>query len=93
INGAMMGSEVAVEPETPRRIYVRCQADGILKTLVIFRSGEVIIRENNILSDGIEKIYIDKPGKRSDWYYVRLELVDGGMVWSSPIWIDCLDLM
>ncbi|MHA1715978.1 MAG: CehA/McbA family metallohydrolase, partial [Promethearchaeota archaeon] len=93
INGAMMGSEVAVEPETPRRIYVRCLADGILKTLVIFRSGEVIIRENNILSDGIEKIYIDKPGKRSDWYYVRLELVDGGMVWSSPIWIDCLDLM
>ena len=93
VNGAPLGSEITVEPGAPREISVLCHADGELEVLTIFRSGEAWVREE-VSGNSIERTYEDHGRARpaaahtGDWYYVRLDLAGGEMVWSSPLWLD-----
>jgi Protein of unknown function (DUF3604) len=87
INSANMGSEIKLESEITRELKISCIADGTLQKLNIFRSGSLWI-EQNLDGTEFEKQYNDSEGSPSDWYYVRIDLNDGEMVWSSPIWIN-----
>lgn len=87
INGRPMGSEISIDSGTTREIYINCKADGQLYGLKIFRSGKIWIDEK-LYGQTVQKKYTDKNRTRNDWYYARLDLNDGEMVWSSPIWID-----
>ncbi len=87
VNGSPMGSEVTVEPGSPRHVSVTCQADGELEALTIFRSGQQWVHEA-VSGESIDRTFEDTGRAGSDCYYVRIDLAGGEMVWSSPIWVD-----
>ncbi|MFX0101507.1 MAG: CehA/McbA family metallohydrolase [Candidatus Hodarchaeota archaeon] len=87
INGAMMGSEIGLKAGMPRNISVKCHADGNLKALRIFRSGEIFIHDEELSGDRMKQTFVENERTTDDWYYVRVDLDDGEMVWSSPIWV------
>ena len=87
VNGVPMGSEVTVEPGSPRQVSVVCFADGELDAVTVFRSGETWVHED-VSGNSVERTYEDHDGTPSDWYYVRVDLAGGEMVWSSPVWVD-----
>ena len=86
VSGAPMGSEVQVEPGAPRAVAVTCEADGELERLTIFRSGERWLEER-LSGEHLERSYEDRGRVGPDWYYVRLDLAGGEMLWSSPVWV------
>jgi len=87
VNGSPMGSEVTVQPEAPRTVSVVCRADGELEALTVFRSGEEWVHEE-ATGDSLERTFEDTGRAGCDWYYVRIDLAGGEMVWSSPVWVD-----
>jgi len=87
VNGAPMGSAIKVEPSAPRQVSVSCHADGELEALTVFRSGERWVHET-LSGEFVELTFEDTDRAGYDWYYVRIDLAEGEMVWSSPIWIE-----
>ncbi|MBD3349851.1 MAG: DUF3604 domain-containing protein [Candidatus Lokiarchaeota archaeon] len=87
IDGHPMGSEITSNSGKKRNIKIKCNADGELKKITIFRSGESWIQKK-IDGKDIKQKYEDCETNQSDWYYVRIDLKNSEMVWSSPIWVD-----
>ena len=87
VNGGTMGSEISVPEGQARTLLVVCHADGALRRLTVFRSGERWIEEE-ISGDTVERSFEDESRTEADWYYVRIDLAGGEMVWSSPVWVD-----
>jgi hypothetical protein len=89
VNGAPMGSEIVAEHGTPRVISTACHADGELECITIFRSGERLVDER-ICGESLTRTMEDTDRMEPDWYYVRLTLAGGEMIWSSPVWVDVI---
>lgn len=92
INDVMMGSEIKIKPASDRNISIRCHADGDLKALRVFRSGELFINNEGLSGDQVKQSFVERERTTDDWYYVRVDLEGGQMVWSSPIWITCKEI-
>jgi len=87
VNGSPMGSEVAVESGARRVISVVCHADGELEAVTVYRQGECWKHERTS-GESVDLVLHDHHRTTSDWYYVRLDLAGGEMVWGSPVWVD-----
>ena len=86
LNGAMMGDEIAVPDGAPMEMNIR--AAGVEK----IASFEIVSGGKDIAHFDIGSSFIDKTwrsvkcGQNDEYFFVRLHLEDGRMVWSSPIW-------
>ena len=90
INGNVMGSEITLEKEKEREIFIGVKnEDSNIKTITLVCNSEdvIVIRENGETNDYKELIYDYQPQRDCDYYYIRVELMDGRMAWSSPIWV------
>lgn len=102
LNGSRMGSEITLAPETDKRIGVTVRGTDDIATIEIIENNRVVHIEkpNSISSEfqfTLKGVPIDPSNKVAaysrveknvDWYYVRVKQHDGGMAWSSPIWVD-----
>lgn len=82
----MMGEEGSIDK--PPAVHVDVLALAPVKWVTIVRNNEEILRYGgegprtrlNHTDTGI-------PEGRTSWYYARVELMDGNMAWSSPVWV------
>ena len=89
VNQVNMGGEGTIKKGKSREIRVKCHADGVIQKITVWRSGTAWIEEY-VKGTTLEKVFMDDDSGESDWYYVRLDLEGGEMVWGSPVWIDVL---
>jgi len=87
INGQLMGSRITEEADAPRRIvYYSVRSEVPVKKITVVKNNEdyfVARREGNPVSDFVDY----RRQREEDWYYLRVELEDSRMAWTSPIWV------
>ncbi len=81
INGHYMGEEFKGGKE--RSIYINVKADTKIKKITLVKN----CRDYIIMTRAEQLIFDYKAEKRTDVYYLRVELEDGRCGWTSPIWI------
>jgi hypothetical protein len=107
IAGMGIGSEISTEKK-PGLILNRHIAGFVsgtddIKEIAIIRNGEVFKtfsphkRDFDFTFDDdapLKQISFPEQNERPafTYYYMRVEQVDGHIAWSSPIWIDCVDV-
>jgi hypothetical protein len=90
VNGQPMGARLA-EPfrRAPRRIEVTITGSSPIEEILIVKNSAPAAR---FPGDGwcqtIEWVDQSPSPNREDCYYVRAEMEDTSMVWSSPIWVE-----
>jgi S-adenosylmethionine hydrolase len=108
IAGKTMGGEIntADKPGLTVNRHIAGYVAGTtnIKTIEIIRNGKVIhtIKPDNVYHQNFEfddmspinKVYIDNKDKKPPfiYYYIRVTQEDGHIAWSSPIWIDHVEL-
>lgn len=82
INDHYMGEEIVAEE---RKIYFRIEADAAISTVTLIKN----CRDAIIFKSCSEQAFMDyRAENETDFYYIRVELIDGRMAWSSPIWVN-----
>ena len=81
INGHYMGEEFAEERE--RGIYLKVTADADIKRITIVKN----CRDYIFMTRTEQFLYDNRIETDCDFYYLRVETVDGRCGWTSPIWI------
>lgn len=77
-----MGEEARCEKE--RSIYINVRADEKIKKITLVKN----CRDYIIMTRSEQMIFDYKAEKKTDVYYIRVELEDGRCGWTSPIWIS-----
>jgi hypothetical protein len=92
LNDLPIGSELRLDPDTPRRIRVRIQGTAPIVQVQIISAGAVVA---DMEIPGTQLDFEDewtdlRPGRHVEnvYYYVRARQDDGHCVWLSPFWID-----
>ena len=88
INGFRMGRELQLDGR--RRIEVRAAGTAPFVQIDIVKNNRVIHRSGVGAIDAAFDYTDPTPIAPNDYYYVRVIQQDGGMAWSSPIWVDPL---
>ncbi len=83
VNGALMGSELAMVQE--REIALRVIGDNQISRVELLRDGEVI-REETVDDQFAEFVWSDT-SEDASYYYCRVIQRDGHMGWTSPVWV------
>ena len=81
INGHYMGEEF--EEEEERGIYLKVSADAEIKRITIVKN----CRDYVFMTRTEQFLYDNRIETDCDFYYLRVETVDGRCGWTSPIWI------
>lgn len=82
INGHYMGEEISDSGD--RAIYINIESDAEIKRVTLVKNCRdyIITKKDEIL------IFDYKAENETDFYYLRVELMDGSRGWTSPIWIN-----
>jgi hypothetical protein len=90
VAGATMGEEV--KSDGPPKIEIDVSVppeEGALRWLSVIRNGEVIRQVGGEAQRTLHTfVDEDAPKGRISWYYLRVQLADNNMAWSSPVWVD-----
>jgi len=87
VNGAMMGDIIRVSPLSPITIKLRAHGKEKIGRVDLVKNG-INIKTNKINNSTLKIIWNDPDKFHTDCYYfVRLTLEDGRMIWTSPIWL------
>jgi hypothetical protein len=85
-----MGSIVAradlAGGDGPPALYVHAIGTGTIRWLDVVRSGAVTRRE--VDADDVEAVIPFEDPRAGDYVYVRVVQDDGGLAWSSPIYVE-----
>ena len=82
INGHYMGEEIV--SDGARNIFFNIECDGDIDRVTLVKNG----RDYIVFQGKSKQLVFDyKAEKSTDYYYLRAELTDGRMAWSSPIWV------
>lgn len=99
LNGALLGSELTLATDAPRRITARGIAGEPLQGMEVIRNGEVVYavagegrRDVTLSWADMEDLQRLAPvreisGERFAYYYIRVRTATGALGWSSPIWV------
>lgn len=90
INGVPMGQSLSLPGGTERQVYIRVQGEDGLRTVTMEKNNQdyVVFHVDGASSTFTELFYDSEVASPTDWYYCRIEQMDGRMAWTSPIWID-----
>lgn len=83
--GAPMGSQIETAGNRP--IHIRAVSESPITTIDIVRDGE---DWNSMKFDrqDVDWEIEDTDAVSPAWYYARVTCANGGMAWSSPVWVD-----
>ena len=92
LNGALVGTEHELEPDTERRFSISLKGTAPIERVEIVSFGcvthafEVEQDSSEFTGEWVD----DRPNRPLDnlYYYVRARQVDGHCIWMSPWWID-----
>ncbi len=86
VSGSLMGSEIRVSKAPVVSVDVLALAP--VKWITIVRDGEDIQKSGGE-GPRTRTTFVDGkwPGKGTSYYYARIELADGNMAWTSPVWV------
>jgi len=85
INEVPMGSTINTSEKLNIRVEAACNYP--IKQIHLIRGNEVI------RSEKIDKAHViwsvdEKSPDAATWYYVRIELADDHLAWSTPVWVN-----
>lgn len=81
INGRYMGEEFTSDGD--RQIYMRVDADENVRKMTLVKNCEDVL----FVRSGEQTVYDYCADSPCDSYYLRVELTDGRLGWTSPIWV------
>jgi hypothetical protein len=89
LNEAVMGQEMVLPADVPRRIWIDVQGEAPLARVDLVKNGQDHITHH---TDGqsasvhlaLDDLYAER---ETDYYYLRATQSDGRRAWSSPIWV------
>lgn len=85
----MGGTIQLAAPTTPRTFDVLVVGDAPIASVTIVRNNvDVAAFEGSSIVES-QTWQDETPARDGDCYYVRIAQVDGGWIWSSPIWVEC----
>jgi hypothetical protein len=88
VNGALMGSEIKVNPGGTLRFTVNVQGTDLIESIhLVSSTGETELWNSPVSKEvtlEMEKTFMQK----TEWFYVRVKQTDGHLAWSSPVWVD-----
>jgi len=88
INEKFMGEEVVVEDGMDRQIVIQATGTSPLVQIDLFRNNHIIQQwKPTAPSSGLTWTDGEPLFQKENSYYVRVIQKDGGMAWSSPIWV------
>ncbi|MBS3763952.1 MAG: DUF3604 domain-containing protein [Planctomycetes bacterium] len=94
LNGALTGEEITVEAGETLRMEVHAVLDGLLDRIEVFRNtSPVHLLAGGDQANQIEEFtgaYDEAAPAGNTAYYVRVRQTDGGMAWSSPVWVNAI---
>ena len=80
VNGHYMGEEFATDED--RRIYFNVRADAPIRKIMIVKN----CRDYLFVRQGEQMVFDYEWENPTDFYYLRVELQDGRLGWTSPVW-------
>ena len=88
INGHFMGEQFRLKSDQPRMIEIHAEGTAPFVQIDLFRNGHIIRHwKGNRKLFRTKCVDTDPLFARENYYYVRVMQLDGGMAWSSPIWV------
>ena len=96
INGAFMGESLRL-PRADDTKHIVCDIAGSaeLARVEVIKNGAPFFQfvttdtgSHNHTCDYREEFPDTTPSQPGDYYYLRVQQIDGALAWSSPIWID-----
>lgn len=87
VNGRPMGEEIA-GAQGPRKLSIKVSAPSRIAKVIVFRGAGAawtFEAEGRRFERSLED---DKDLPAPTWYYFRVELADGELGWSSPVWVS-----
>ena len=75
----------------PFRLSVRVIGTEPIRQIDIIKNQEFVHNRQNLGKDVSIEFTDNEPGIGENYYYVRVQQVDGQLAWSSPIWITSGD--
>ncbi len=90
VSGVAMGGVLRVrEPAAPREIEVRAVGTAPIARITCVKNGESLFSVDGDGGESLELRGSDAEAVRpGEYLYARVEQVDGGLAWSSPVWIE-----
>jgi hypothetical protein len=100
LNGLFMGEEVQLDdPAEIKDMFLDVATEEQIESVEVIKNGVPFYRYNGHLTpdlgwwrdNGCEmqvRVLDRKATKGTDYYYVRVTQENGGMAWSSPIWVS-----
>jgi hypothetical protein len=90
VSGVPMGGALHVsDPGAPREIVVRAVGTAPLARIDCVKSGELLFSVEGEGGESLELRAEDtEPVRPGEYLYARVEQVDGGLAWSSPVWVE-----
>ncbi len=90
VNGVLMGGELRVRSGQQLHVRFRTRLDGFLDRVELVRDTETVQRFVGAGNQhvGFEGEFVDAAQEGSTLYYVRVLQTDGGVAWSSPVWVE-----
>jgi hypothetical protein len=90
VSGVGMGGVLRVaEADAPRVIRLRAVGTAPLARVECVKSGELLF---SVEGDGGESLELGvedpDPVRPGEYLYARVQQVDGGLAWSSPVWVE-----
>lgn len=85
INGSPMGS--VVQADGLLKLSVEVASNLPIQQVIVINEGTVFRSVQTDQRDGVWQFEVQKP-RPSTWYYVRIEIAEEHLAWSSPIWVD-----
>jgi hypothetical protein len=90
VNGAMMGEIIRIAPSSPVKIKLRAHGKEKIAQFQLIKNG-INIKTDKINSSTLEISWNDPNRFYTDCYYfVRLTLEDGRMIWTCPVWLKTI---
>ena len=85
VSDHFMGESFSAAPGEDVRIWFRVSADQPVKQITVIKNGRDLVQFNRDLT----QVFFDNCRERkTDYYYLRVELTDGRFGWSSPVWVE-----
>ncbi|MDX2227909.1 MAG: DUF3604 domain-containing protein [Verrucomicrobiae bacterium] len=89
----LMGGEVRISAGAEVTFGASAVVDGHLDYAEILRDGIALVRlthddSKDYMARSAEWTFDDRAAAGVHWYLLRLRMQDGGLAWSSPIWVE-----
>jgi hypothetical protein len=90
VSGVPMGGVLRVRgPEEPRHIRVQAVGAAPISRIDVVKNGEVRFSAPGTGSPALKlDVEDDEAVRTGEYLYARVVQVDGGLAWSSPVWVE-----